>query len=129
MIEQGDKFSTLLISAGVTTFGITYLASRGNHSRLHSEIAKFAMVVETANVLVGLGLRLTQDNSSASKALKRVGEVGLGVIAGCFITVPATDRRVHEHFKSGNSLRGLGGILHSDFKRHMSFGVRDALRL
>lgn len=124
MVERSNNFSYFLISSGATTFSVTYLASRGSHSKLHSKIAQFAMGVETTNILVGVGLRMAPDDSRTARVLTRLGKVGMGLTAACFFAVPITDTRIQQH---RGGLKELSGILVQDFKRHMFWGFREIL--
>ena len=120
----------LFLTAGSIALATTYLASRGNHSRIHSEvIAPLAFCSETVTTLTGVGLMATGNNENISRGLRAIGKVGLGLIALTFISVALTDIHFVNHFRSGKGfsrqdLVSLGSNFFEDFKRHMIDGTK-----
>ncbi len=122
MIEAG-----FFLTAGTAAFVETFLASRGNHSRIHKNIlAPIALGAEGLTALSGLGLAISTEENQRNY-FRNIGRAGIGVTVLSHLAVILTDTPISSHIQSGKrfgreDLLDLGNSIFADLRRQIKDG-------
>lgn len=128
----GHPESLLVFNA--FAFITTFLAQLGNHSKIHERIARIALPLELGTLgIAALSFVAKTSFPEIDQQLDLLALVGSGLVSLCYLAVPLTDERYHNHFASGKGLNRsdlseLVGILKSDFVRHMTWGSKELIK-
>lgn len=99
----------ILLTTGAATWAFTAVYSRGEHSRVHHDIAWFALRLQAIQTLAGLDLKqLKERGGGENNYLKIVGVLALLGNIFCFGSAFLTDSamgRINNAIRGGKTLK------------------------